>query len=93
MHLSISDDQILPTVFTPNQDGKNDLFSFDASSFGDFTLTLYNRWGQVVHVMKKGGKFWDGNTISGKPCSEGCYYYSMSTDWDEHITGYITLFR
>jgi gliding motility-associated-like protein len=51
----------VPTAFTPNRDGRNDVFK--ASVFGNvkaFELTIYNRWGQVVFKTTERDKGWDG---------------------------------
>lgn len=83
----------LPNVFTPNFDGSNDLFSFDVSAFGDFTMTIYNRWGQVVHVMKKGDEFWDGTTLTGEVCPEGTYIYELLPNEGDAYAGHVMLNR
>lgn len=92
---------IIPNVITPNGDGVNDSLKF---SIGKGTtlqnFTLYNRWGNVIHVIS-GNNFteliWDGRTASGEMCSEGVYFYTLDyTDADGqsvHKKGYITLFR
>jgi gliding motility-associated-like protein len=52
----------VPTAFTPNKDGKNDLFR--PLLFGNvksFLFTIYNRWGQVVFQTTELQKGWDGN--------------------------------
>lgn len=51
----------VPSAFTPNNDGKNDLFR--AMLFGNvkkFRFTVYNRWGQVVFDAVDPLKGWDG---------------------------------
>jgi len=86
-------DMTLPTVFTPNSDGTNDYFSFDVSAFGEFNFIIYNRWGQVVHVMKKGDPFWDGTTLTGESCPGGTYFYTMEPENGNELAGHLTLFR
>jgi len=52
----------VPNAFTPNKDGKNDLFK--AMLFGavkEFQLTVYNRWGEVIFQTNDRQKGWDGN--------------------------------
>jgi len=51
----------LPAAFTPNNDGKNDIFR--PFVFGDLTLyrfTVYNRSGQIVFQTTDPTKGWDG---------------------------------
>lgn len=55
----------LPTAFTPNGDGKNDVFR--PLLFGHvkkYEFTIYNRWGQIVYQTSDLSKAWDG-TIGG----------------------------
>jgi gliding motility-associated-like protein len=52
----------IPTAFTPNNDGKNDVFK--PLIFGNvksYQFTIYNRWGEVVFKSKDIKKGWDGN--------------------------------
>jgi gliding motility-associated-like protein len=50
-----------PSAFTPNNDGKNDIFR--PLIFGNvkkYQFTIYNRWGQIVFQTTEVGKGWDG---------------------------------
>jgi gliding motility-associated-like protein len=65
----------VPTAFTPNGDGKNDLFK--ALVFGpvkDFKLTVYNRWGEIVFECSDPNKGWDGK-IKGAELDTGVYVW------------------
>jgi len=57
-----------PTAFTPNGDGKNDIF------LKGLNLEVFNRWGQLLY---KGVDGWDG-TYNGKKVSPGTYYYIVT---------------
>lgn len=52
----------VPTAFTPNHDGKNDVLL--PRLFGNiklYDLRIYNRWGQIVFQTTDPHKAWDGN--------------------------------
>lgn len=51
-----------PTSFTPNADGLNDLFGpvGDLGTLKDYSLYVYNRWGQPVFVSYSPYDKWDG---------------------------------
>ena len=50
-----------PTAFTPNNDGKNDLFKgLGNRSVRDYQLTVYNRWGQKVFSSNNVLQGWNG---------------------------------
>ena len=60
----------LPNTFTPNGDGKNDVFTpkgFRMSKFESYQFIVYNRWGEVVFNTDKVEEGWNGeNAIVGK---------------------------
>jgi gliding motility-associated-like protein len=67
-----------PTAFTPNGDGQND--GFRALLYGneaDYTISIFNRWGQCVFTSHNPKQAWDGN-FGGKPCEVGIYFYRVS---------------
>jgi gliding motility-associated-like protein len=54
-------DIYFPSSFTPNHDGKNDLFKIlGAYNLSDYHLTIYNRWGQRVFETADYLKGWNG---------------------------------
>ena len=73
--VSVSTSQLLvPNVFTPNGDGRNDEFRVMYRSIVEFDCWVYNRWGKLVYHWTDPAKGWDG-TINGHPAAEGAYYY------------------
>ena len=55
----------VPTAFSPNQDGKNDIFK--PLIFGNviqFEWSIYNRYGQIIFTTHDPSKGWDG-TVKG----------------------------
>lgn len=92
---------IIPEVrinsgFSPNADGKNDLFLIDyIEQFPDNTVEIYNRWGDQVFYSKGYETPWDG-TYKGKPLPVGTYYYVINLNhfaYTKPITGPVTIFR
>jgi gliding motility-associated-like protein len=67
----------IPNAFTPNNDGANDYFGIlNSTSFQDFLLKIYNRYGQVIFTTKNIANKWDG-TYKGKPVPAGTYTWSV----------------
>lgn len=51
----------IPNAFTPNRDGKNDIFKPQIKGrLEHFELFIYNRWGQVVFRTNSAAIGWDG---------------------------------
>ncbi len=70
---------VLPNVFTPNGDGKNDIFQpYDCPSFvKSVEFKVFNRWGAKVFETKDVKINWNGKTSSGNDLSAGQYYYEV----------------
>jgi gliding motility-associated-like protein len=65
----------VPTAFTPNADGKNDVLKPIVAGMRQFEqFSVYNRWGQQVFTTQMNGKGWDG-TVNGVPQSPGTYVW------------------
>lgn len=68
-------DIFVPSAFTPNNDGKNDILK--PVTVGITTLeyfSIYNRWGQLLYSTNETGKGWDG-TANGSVQQSGTYVY------------------
>lgn len=67
----------LPNVFTPNGDGKNDVFKpFPYNSVPRIDIKIFNRWGIIVYQTEDPDINWDGkDKDSHQLCSDGVYYY------------------
>jgi gliding motility-associated-like protein len=86
----------VPSAFSPNGDGLNDTFGPIGSVFGSFVMTIYNRWGEVLHRFSDLSQAWDG-TYRGVAADEGTYVYRLEviqSDGKAFVkTGAITLLR
>jgi len=65
-----------PTAFTPNDDGQNDFFGplGFLSTVKDYTLSVFNRFGQVVFKSNDPFKKWDGK-LQNKKVPGGTYVW------------------
>ncbi|HXC03364.1 MAG TPA: gliding motility-associated C-terminal domain-containing protein [Bacteroidia bacterium] len=71
----------VPNVFTPNGDGKNDIFLLNYQGIVSFEMKIYDRWGVELADITNVGEGWDGRTKAGVLASAGTYYYII------HATG------
>jgi gliding motility-associated-like protein len=69
----------LPTGFSPNGDGKNDVFGILGSGkySNEFEMRIYNRWGQQVFRTTDPMTGWDGNW-NGAQAQTGVYAYHIT---------------
>jgi gliding motility-associated-like protein len=87
----------IPNIFTPNNDGVNDLFRFRANR--GTVLEVYDRWGNKVHESadEKAILSWDGKNLDGRDCSDGVFAYILrsptGTRQQPSIAGLVTLLR
>ena len=86
----------IPSAFTPNNDGKNDVFRIPPELGMTLKeMSIYNRWGQKVFTTKDITKGWDGK-IKGSPAPAGVYVYLIKGAFgneDIVTSGTITLIR
>lgn len=68
---------LVPDAFTPNRDGKNDMWKvFNAESVDALRIMIFNRWGEVIYYSKEYTQAWDG-TYKGKLVPSGSYAFKI----------------
>ncbi|MCB9252501.1 MAG: gliding motility-associated C-terminal domain-containing protein [Flavobacteriales bacterium] len=79
---------IIPTAFSPNEDGINDVWRPSGQVLKWVEFVVYNRWGEIIH---KGDPFvgWDGK-VNGEYVSDGVYAVTIS--YRQSSNGYPRLF-
>lgn len=67
--------EFIPSVFSPNGDGKNDLFRAVNLKYQRVVeFRVFNRWGKEVYSAQDMNRGWDG-TYNGAPQDPGVYTY------------------
>ena len=74
----------LANIFSPNDDGSNDLFEYSSAGIKILESTIYDRWGNPVHTYK-GLAIWDGN-VSGRKAIPGVYTYFIKYKKENELT-------
>ncbi len=68
----------VPNSFTPNGDGKNDIFKPVAGQeLADYNLVIYDRWGNLMFQTNDINQGWDGR-LYGKDAPVGVYVWRIS---------------
>ena len=88
-------DILIPNVFSPNGDDKNDIFRIiNPEEVEIGYLSIFNRWGQKVFHTTNKNLGWDG-TFKGIKCEMGTYFYIIGIKNSENnvLKGDVTLLR
>lgn len=86
----------IPNVFTPNNDGKNDIFLIYGNTIASARMSVYTQWGQLIFQSDNVATGWDG-TFKGVNQPIGVYVYMVEIKFndgtDSMRKGTITLVR
>src|SRR5690606_3692430 len=86
----------VPSAFSPNNDGQNDILYVYGAGIETLDFKLYNRWGQLVFETNSLDKGWDG-VYKGKPQEMESYGYTLNATFTDGTTqsrqGNVTLLR
>lgn len=66
----------VPTAFSPNGDGTNELFATKSLNLATYRMEVYNRWGQRLFESTDPAIHWDG-TFKGEIVATGLYVYKV----------------
>ncbi|MBW6500017.1 MAG: gliding motility-associated C-terminal domain-containing protein [Bacteroidales bacterium] len=87
-------DFIIPTLITPNMDGRNDYFVIKGLSAQDRTeLVVFDRRGVIVYTNLDYDNNWDGVDFNNKPLHDDTYFYVLKTENGKSIKGFIVIRR
>ena len=67
----------VPSAFSPNGDGQNDLYRVRSEVIETMRMVIYNRWGQEVYVLDDIAETWDGS-YRGRPLPPDVYGYFLT---------------
>jgi gliding motility-associated-like protein len=79
----------VPNSFTPNDDGVNDFFKGYGVTFKDYTLSVYNRWGELIYRTENYNMPWDGRLNSGVVQNDVYVYRIVVTDNHDNVHTYV----
>lgn len=92
---------VIPTLFSPNADNKNDRFEIKGiESYSQVTIEIYNRWGNLLFTFDGSGleykttsNQWDGK-YKGKELPMGAYLFIIDLhNGKDAITGTVSILR
>jgi gliding motility-associated-like protein len=75
----LGNDVYIPNAFTPNGDGRNDVFLVYGNNISGVKMTIFNQWGQQIFQSISKNTGWDG-TSKGANQPSGVYVYVIEID-------------
>ncbi len=84
----------IPTLITPNQDGRNDYFVLRGiETLGRTEVTIFDRRGQRVYENSDYQNDWEGLDYNSNPLPEDTYFYVIRAANGVSVSGYIVVRR
>lgn len=96
----------IPNVFTPNDDGTNDLYNIKLKNIKSIEYYIYNRWGDLIKTKKEDVNIidawqyytlWNGKKEDNEVFNDGTYFYIiLLTDYKNteiKNKGFFNLFK
>ncbi len=86
----------IPNIFSPNNDGLNDVLYVRSEGIAQLSFVVFNRWGEKVFETNDPYHGWDG-MFKGKQAETGVFVYMVNVTLDNGLTlkrsGNVTLVR
>lgn len=94
-HIAAMSADCIPNVFTPNNDGVNDIWNLeDAFLYLDTEIKVYGRYGKLIFKSEGYSIPWDGTNQSGNAVEDGAYFYVIDLGHNiEKIKGTVSIIR
>jgi gliding motility-associated-like protein len=87
-------DLVIPTLITPNMDGRNDYFVIRGrESLGKLELIIFDRTGMRVYSSKDYKNDWNGVDEKGNPLPDDTYFYILKIGNGDTKSKYIVVRR
>lgn len=87
----------MPNAFTPDNNGRNDVFMPVSIGLSQYEFEIFNRWGALIFKTNDPQEGWNGS-YKGKPCEQGIYVWKISfknvvhEQTEKHV-GHVSLLR
>ena len=70
----------VPKEFSPNGDGKLDVFVLQSKNIAHMDAKIFDKKGTVVYKSEGIDAKWDGNDLQGNKAKEGIYFYLINAE-------------
>ncbi len=87
-------DLLIPTLITPDMNGKNDFFVLEGlESLGKTSLIIFDRRGMKVFSSENYDNLWHGIDYNGYPLPNDTYFYILRSEKGISLSGFIVVKR
>ncbi|CAN5298719.1 hypothetical protein BH09BAC5_BH09BAC5_00370 [soil metagenome] len=88
----------VPNAFTPNGDGKNDVFFAYGNEIKSFSMMVFDRWGNMIFRSESISNGWDGTASNGSDIAQqDVYVYKIAVKDNlgksHSLTGSVSLLK
>lgn len=66
----------IPTAFSPNGDGLNETFGIIGEGITEYSMQIFNRWGELIFESNNTASQWDG-TYANEKVQTGVYVFKV----------------
>jgi len=85
---------VIPTLITPNMDGRNDYFVIKGlTTLGKTEIVIFDRRGAQVYKNLNYDNSWNGVDYNKNPLPDDTYFYVLKSSNGKSISGYIVIRR
>ena len=85
---------VIPTLITPNMDGRNDYFVLRGlATLGKTELVIFDRKGTQVYKNMNYDNSWNGVDYNKNPLPDDTYFYVLKTRNGKSYRGYVVIRR
>ena len=85
---------VVPTLITPNMDGRNDYFVIRGlETLGKTELVIFDRRGAQVYKNMNYENSWNGVDYNKNPLPDDTYFFVLKSANRKSISGYIVIRR
>ena len=88
----VVEDLVVPSLITPDMDGKNDYFILRGiNSLGKTELVIFDRRGAKVYWHNNYDNTWNGIDHKGNPLPDDTYFYVIRTESGRSLSGFVVI--
>jgi gliding motility-associated-like protein len=85
---------VIPTLITPNMDGRNDYFILKGlATLGKTELVIFDRKGTQVYKNMNYDNSWNGVDYNKNPLPDDTYFYVLKNGNGKSYRGYVVIRR